>query len=283
MEQQTEQLGGLLKRCRARVDAERCSLGPYLRLPIRIGKSPTQEEVAEAAGISRQWYALLESDRPPLRVSARVLARIANALMMDAEERAALFRLALPELREARLADCSTAVFDAFEPVRRIARHLWTASTEAEALTIVREYALTRLCPDLMITRTRVGEGYWEYDGTGRDSTDGGARVQQLDALLRQHRGTTAVDDSLCHPLLAQPGELLTRSERPVQSEEDSVELESVGWTNISFAIANIRSHDGFIARLLAFYHTDHAFSEVERAELSALADLASLAISGRI
>jgi transcriptional regulator with XRE-family HTH domain len=282
MEQQTEQLGGLLKRCRARVGAERCSLGPYLRSPIRIGKSLTQEEVAEAAGISRQWYALLESDRA-IRVSARVLARIADALVMDAEERAATFRLALPELRTAPLADRSTAVFEALEPVRRIARRLWTASTEAEALTIVREHAFTRLGPDLMIARTRIGEGHWEYAATGHDSADGGARVQQLDALLRQHRGTAAVDESLCHPLMAQPGELLTRSERPVRSEEDSAELESVGWTNISFAIANVRSHDGFVARLLAFYRTDHTFSEVERAELSALADLTSLAISGRV
>jgi hypothetical protein len=44
---------------------------------------------------------------------------------------------------------------------------------------------------------------------------------------------------------------------------------------------ANVRSRHGLTARIIASYHADHAFSEVERAQLSALADLTSLALSG--
>ena len=41
-----EGLGGLLKRCRRRISPERPSLGLFLRMPGRIGKAVTQEEVA---------------------------------------------------------------------------------------------------------------------------------------------------------------------------------------------------------------------------------------------
>jgi hypothetical protein len=79
---------------------------------------------------------------------------------------------------------------------------------------------------------------------------------------------------------MGQPGELLTRYERTAAT--DSGELDAVGWSDISFAIASVRSQSGFVARLLAVHHTAHPFSELERAELSVLADLASLALSGR-
>jgi hypothetical protein len=45
--------------------------------------------------------------------------------------------------------------------------------------------------------------------------------------------------------------------------------------------MANVRSQHGLIARIMASYQADHAFSEVERAQLSTLADLTSLALSG--
>jgi transcriptional regulator with XRE-family HTH domain len=70
----------------------------YLRLPMRVGKVVTQEEVAEAVGISRQWYAMLESDHP-VRVSATVLGRIVDALMMDTAERFAKRSTRAPQLR----------------------------------------------------------------------------------------------------------------------------------------------------------------------------------------
>jgi transcriptional regulator with XRE-family HTH domain len=92
------ELAAFLKQCRARIHFEARALGPYLRFQTRIGKVVTQEEVAEAVGISRQWYALLESGSRRIRVSPPVLGRIAEALMLNSAERSALFQLAVPEL-----------------------------------------------------------------------------------------------------------------------------------------------------------------------------------------
>jgi transcriptional regulator with XRE-family HTH domain len=276
-EGERERFGALLKQFRLRLNVELKSLGPFLRLPARIGKMPTQEEIAEAVGISRVWYAMLESDRR-VRVSAQVLARISEVLMVSAGERDELFSLALPELRSVALTDRSTALLAALARLRPVTRRLWAATTEAEALTIVREYAMAQLEPDLMVTRTRVGRGRWAYAGAG--DSEGGERVEQLDELLRSRSGEAAVDESLCYPIMGQPGELLTRHERT--ADTDGGELEAVGWNDISFAIACVRSQGGFVARLLAVHHTAHSFTELERAELSVLADLASLALSGR-
>jgi transcriptional regulator with XRE-family HTH domain len=52
-----------------------------------------REEVAAEAGISLAWYTWLEQGRP-VRVSRRTLASIADALRLDATERAHLFHLA---------------------------------------------------------------------------------------------------------------------------------------------------------------------------------------------
>ena len=98
VEGEEECLSKMLKRRRLSIDSCSESLGPYSRWPARLGKPVTQEEIAEAVGISRQWYSQLEGDRPT-RVSVAVLARIADVLMMDSDERATLFRIALPELR----------------------------------------------------------------------------------------------------------------------------------------------------------------------------------------
>lgn len=72
------------------------SLGPYLRATARLGKPITQEEVAEVLDVSRTWYALLESGA--VRASTALLSRIGNAFSLDAEQRAHMLSLALPEL-----------------------------------------------------------------------------------------------------------------------------------------------------------------------------------------
>lgn len=280
---ENERLGRLLRRCRVRIGPQRTALGPYLRLPIRVGKVITQEEVAEAAGISRQWYAALESDRPT-RVSSTVLGRIADVLMMDPVERASLFRLALPELRSASLMDSSIAVIEAFGSLRGVMRRLWAATTEAEALTVVREYAMTQFAPDAMLTRARVAEGCWDHAATGDSDDD--QRGQQYISLLGERWGPSAIDDSQCYPLMAQPGELMTRSERDARLPDLAHQrvreaLDAVGWGHLSFVMACVRSQQGFVARILAVHYGDHEYSAIERAQLGTLADLTSLALSG--
>lgn len=281
-EGEEERLSGLLKRCRARIGPERPSLGQYLRLPMRVGKAVTQEEVAEAVGISRQWYASLENDRP-VRASAAVLARTADVLMMDASERAALFRLGVPELRSASLTERSAAILDTFESLRRLTRPLWAATTEAEALTVVREQAMTLFAPDEAATYKRVGESRWDSVSTGDADAEDCAR--RYFALVRDRWGPAVIDDLHCYTLLAQPGEVLTRSERdalfPDVAEKARAGHAEVGWADVSMAIANIRSQHGFVGRLQVFHATPHTYSAIERAQLSTLGDLTSLALSG--
>jgi DNA-binding XRE family transcriptional regulator len=91
------QLRRLLTKCRANVDLNGAFLGSKARHPRRVGKRVTQEEVAEAVGITREWYAALERGRQ-VRVSPVVLSRIADTLAMTAEERRILFTLTVPEL-----------------------------------------------------------------------------------------------------------------------------------------------------------------------------------------
>ncbi len=62
----------------------------------------SQEELAECIGVSRPWYAMLESNAV-VRPSTALLDRLASALMLAAEERIGLFNLALPELKLASI------------------------------------------------------------------------------------------------------------------------------------------------------------------------------------
>ena len=247
---------------------------------MRIGKAVTQEEVAEAVGITRQWYSLLEGNAP-VRVSPSVLARVADALMMDFAERMALFRLVLPEIHATSLTKGSV-LLDAFASLRHLTRRLWAATTEAEALTVVREYAITELAADAMVTFTRVCEGGWDRVATGNLDDE---RDKELHATIRERCGDNIMDDLLCYALMEQPGELITRLERdacfPDLAAKDRPAFDAVGLGDISFAMAHVQTSHGFVARILAHHAMAHEYSEIERAHLSMLADLTSLALSG--
>jgi transcriptional regulator with XRE-family HTH domain len=90
-------VGAFLKEHRRRLPRETLSLGPHPRVVARYGKSVTQEEVAEAIGVTRVWYAMLETGTA-LRSSPRLLSRLAEVLSLSDSDRKELFRLALPEL-----------------------------------------------------------------------------------------------------------------------------------------------------------------------------------------
>jgi transcriptional regulator with XRE-family HTH domain len=69
----------------------------------------TQEEIAEAVGVSRNWYRRLESGAS-VRASTKLLDRLAHALALTPDERMTLFTLAIPELGQARIAADSRAL-----------------------------------------------------------------------------------------------------------------------------------------------------------------------------
>jgi DNA-binding XRE family transcriptional regulator len=93
-------LGLFLQFLRKRIDPAVPNLGPFRRLPSSLGKRVTQAELSEAIGVSREWYAVLESARhvrASTRPSAALLQRMADALALTPNERATLFQLAVPE------------------------------------------------------------------------------------------------------------------------------------------------------------------------------------------
>jgi DNA-binding XRE family transcriptional regulator len=86
-----------LKMHRCSIPPETRALGPWERLPVRCGRRVTQEEIAEAAGVSRNWYRRLESG-DPIRASSKLLDRLARVFAFTPEERTRLFLLAIPEI-----------------------------------------------------------------------------------------------------------------------------------------------------------------------------------------
>jgi Helix-turn-helix domain len=90
--------GALLRDRRRRLDPQTRVLGEFERHLWRIGKPVTQEEVAEAAGVTRVWYGMLEV-RAEVNASTGLLGRLADVLMFNDAERIALFHAAIPALR----------------------------------------------------------------------------------------------------------------------------------------------------------------------------------------
>ena len=89
----------LLRRYRLGIPVEAKALGNFRRLPNRVGKIVSQEEFAEAIGVSRCWYGMLEAGRP-IRPSIALLERICDALMLDEPNRLQLVELGLPALSQ---------------------------------------------------------------------------------------------------------------------------------------------------------------------------------------
>jgi DNA-binding XRE family transcriptional regulator len=90
-------LSALLREHRGAVSPLSTKLGPFPRRPDRIGKAVTQVELAEAVGVSRVWYTLLETNRDA-NASPALLLRLSEALMLDDAARIALFAAAIPSI-----------------------------------------------------------------------------------------------------------------------------------------------------------------------------------------
>jgi DNA-binding XRE family transcriptional regulator len=91
-------LSQALRRWRLSIPAETKALGGFVRLPNRIGKIVSQEEFAEAIGVSRCWYGLLEVGR--VRPSIGLTERMCDALMLDESKRLQLVELVFPALSQ---------------------------------------------------------------------------------------------------------------------------------------------------------------------------------------
>lgn len=106
-------------------------------LPSLRGRAVTRKELAEAIGVSRVRYAMLESGAA-VNTLPSLLARLAETLDLSAEHRKLLFELALPDL-SASLSSFTLVkqLTKSIVPLRAAARQLWSATT-AEILLVVR-------------------------------------------------------------------------------------------------------------------------------------------------
>lgn len=95
-QERLRRLSAFLLNERLRIDSNAARVGTYVRRESRIGRPLTQEEVAEALDVSRQWYASLERGLS-VRPSPGLLARIAAFFGLHDDDRLMLFRLAIPE------------------------------------------------------------------------------------------------------------------------------------------------------------------------------------------
>ena len=98
LEASREDLRSTIRGLRSRLDPAIGRLGEHERLGCRRGRRVSQEEVAEAVGVSLGWYAMLERGEP-IQPSISMLSRLASALNATREERWKIFQLAIPELQ----------------------------------------------------------------------------------------------------------------------------------------------------------------------------------------
>jgi transcriptional regulator with XRE-family HTH domain len=87
------EISEFLRACRERVRPEDVHLP---RGPRRRTAGLRREEVASLSGLSATWYTWLEQGRP-IRISEPMLAAVARALRLTADERAYLYQLALDD------------------------------------------------------------------------------------------------------------------------------------------------------------------------------------------
>jgi transcriptional regulator with XRE-family HTH domain len=271
----------VLRQARRAIPADAASLGNVLRFPHRVGRSVSQEEVAEAVGISRVWYATLESGRAA-RASIALLEKLANVLMLTAEQRTAVFQLAVPELSTRDLEARNNGILQASVQLRKSMRRLWSAASVEEALAIAAEEATTHFADaELVLYVRRIAEGEWEHpvlvDRRGIGPENAG-----LYSDLAAQVGRERFDQVALYPALAQPGDVGTRATFAATAIADAYEAAVVRHNLDRWALlhARIRSRDGVIAGLTVKHASEREYTETERAIIGAIASLASLAIS---
>jgi transcriptional regulator with XRE-family HTH domain len=269
----------VLRDARLAIPPQAASLGNVLRLPCRVGKAVSQEEVAEAVGISRVWYVRLESGRS-VRTSAALLERLANTLMLNDTQRAELFPFAPAEISSRAMDLRYGAVLETCGRIRRAAKRLWSASSVEEALTIAAEESATHFSDAGLVGFVhRVAPGRWDRPlvadgGIGRQNK---LLVDDLEASL----GPEQFDEVGLYPMLIEPGDIGTHESRADTSIDTAYEAASARYNLQRSALIHARiSGGGVIGGILVKHASERDYSEVERAVVATIASLTSLALS---
>ena len=273
-------LSDFLRACRSRIPMESCSLGRFQRGRAHVGKPVTQGEVAEACGISRQWYVLMENNRS-VRVSGKALSRIAEALMMTPGERVSLFRLAVPELRSVSLTQHTRHAVDAITQFRPVMRKLLAANTAAEVLTIARDFALVEFGSHVVTTSTKLADGCWESAWSGIEHE----RFAKVNDALQEYSDAVTSDYAHADGVATLPGVVVTRFELDIRFPEAAGTLQSVldaaNCSDLSVAMVELQSRRGLNVRMMLVDYQTRKFTACERTQLRTLAGIVSLALPG--
>jgi len=278
-------IGAFLKEQRRSIPRDARSLGRHVRPLGRHGKVVTQEELAEAIGASRVWYAMLESGAA-LKTSPRLLARLADVLELSDENRNVLFKLALPELSIgdrsfAALKDLSSSVV----LLRTAARRLLSATSESEVLLAVGE-TIAGVFDDSDVAGAfkRLEPGRWDWPVIiGGEHLE--SAVAEMNHTLYDGMTPAQIDESMLHGVLAEPGQVGTRPElhrNLSQKQRIDKTFAAFGHGASNFLAAHVKSREGVEATVFAIYiDGQRDFTELDRAVLGTLANLASLALAG--
>jgi transcriptional regulator with XRE-family HTH domain len=275
------ELALFLKFLRRRIDPDVRVLGSYVRLSERVGKRVTQEELAETIGISRQWYAVLES-APTTRTSAALVDRLADALMVAPEERARLFQLALPELGRAQLRDDSIAVLDAFSRLRSLTKRLWSATSIEDVFTTASEDIATWFDGAILTeTSRRRKSGLWESRAVDdkQDRNNASNVIRELGE--RVPLTSESIDAVYLYPQLESAGDTGDQDFLPHSVRRELQKAYACRrLSGFTFVCARVRTRAGIIAGFCVVHELGHSYSGADRAVLGAFAQLASLALS---
>jgi transcriptional regulator with XRE-family HTH domain len=270
----------LLREARKRIPVDRASLGNVLRLPRRIGKPVSQEEIAEAIGVSRVWYAMLEKDRLN-RPSVALLERVCNVLMLDGRQRVDVFQLGVPEISSHLVELQHAAILEASAQLRTAAKRLLCASTVDEALAIAAEESTQHFDDAALVFFVhRVAPGRWRHPFLVDRGI--GARSEHMYEELASSLTPAGFDEVVLHPALSAPGDVGTRDSFRLTSVAAAYEtaVAKHKLQRSAFIHARIRSRGGVTAGITVKHASERVYSDVERAAISAIASLTSLALS---
>jgi transcriptional regulator with XRE-family HTH domain len=274
------ELAQLLRFFRRRIDGAARTLGPYRRLRSRIGKRVTQQELAEAIGVSREWYSLLESAASG-RASTGLLDRLADALMVTPQERARLFQAAIPELGRAQGREDPIGALEGLSRLRSLTKRLWAATSIEDVLTRAGEHVAASFESAVLVrTSCRRGPGVWERFTVGdkREGNEASRVIREVDGLFSTPE---EIDGLNLYPQLLHAGDTGTGDLQPFPVRRTVATFYARRrLPGFSFIKARLRSRGGLIGAFCIWHELGQTASASERAVLGAFAELVSLALS---
>jgi transcriptional regulator with XRE-family HTH domain len=240
----------------------------------------TQEELAEAIGVGREWYVQLECETGKTRASTGLLRRLADALMVTPEERVRLFQLAIPDVGRIQLRDDSIAALEGYSRLRSMTKRLWAATSTEDVLTTALEQIADWFDGALLVRWThRPGSAPWEHRGVDdkQEQSTAAKVIRDMRELAPEW-----CDAAHFYPRLANAGDLGSQDLWPLPLQRANLKVWArygvAGWFAMRYA--RVRSRTGFVGGFYLFHEFGHSYSASDLAVLGAFAELASLALS---